>query len=202
MAGRRSTLRKLKPISTIDRLNSSRKDFYLWTNGKTKSEPKLLEIKEYHQWNKSFLTFSPPSDVVKLRLIDDDVMAQYRNGDMFHLSTLAGGDVKTIFIIAKLYNLSNGIEKEGASKVILVDELEIGLDKGKMKGLYDVIKSIADDFDCQFMITTRFVNGRMNPIRVNKKTIPRCYIENKTTNLQQLIGNYAANTQFSKGGNS
>ena len=142
------------------------------------------------------------SDVVKLRLIDDDVMAQYRNGDMFHLSTLAGGDVKTIFIIAKLYNLLNGIEKEGASRVILVDELEIGLDKGKMNGLYDVIKSIADDFDCQFMITTRFVNGRMNPIRVNKKTIPRCYIENKTTNLQQLIGNYAANTQFSKGGNS
>ena len=97
-----------------------------------------------------------------------------------------------------MYNLLKSIEKDGASKVILVDELEIGLDKGKMKGLYDVIKSIADDFDCQFMITTRFVNGRMNPIRVNKKTIPRCYIENKTTNLQQLIGNYAANTQFSK----
>ena len=60
-------------------------------------------------------------------------MAQYRNGDMFHLTTLVGGDVKTIFIIAKLYNLLKSIEKDGASKVILVDELEIGLDKGKMK---------------------------------------------------------------------
>ena len=198
-------LRKLKPISTIDRFDSSRKDFYLWTNGKTvRVSPNFLKSKNVTNVINGINRFLPlaHSDVVKLRLIDGDVMAQYRNGDMFHLTTLAGGDVKTIFIIAKLYNLLNSIEKDGASKVILVDELEIGLDKGKMNGLYDVIKSIADDFDCQFMITTRFVNGRMNPIRVNKKTIPRCYIENKTTNLQQLIGNYAANTKFSKGGNS
>ena len=198
-------LRKLKPISTIDRFDSSRKDFYLWTNGKTvRVSPNFLKSKNVTNVINGINRFLPlaHSDVVKLRLIDGDVMAQYRNGDMFHLTTLAGGDVKTIFIIAKLYNLLNSIEKDGASKVILVDELEIGLDKGKMNGLYDVIKSIADDFDCQFMITTRFVNGRMNPIRVNKKTIPRCYIENKTMNLQQLIGNYAANTKFSKGGNS
>ena len=195
-------LRKLKPISTINEFDNSRKDFYLWTSGKTvRISPNFSRSKNVINGINRFLPLAH-IDIVKVKLIDDDVMAQYRNGDMFHLSTLTGGDLKTIFVIAKLYNLLNGIEKETASKVILVDELEIGLDKGKINRLYDVIKSIADDFDCQFMITTRFVNGRMNPIRVNKKTIPRCYIENKTTNLQQLIGNYAANTQFSKGGNS
>ena len=195
-------LRKLKPISTIDGFDNPRKDFYLWTNGKTvRVSPNFSRSKNVINGINRFLPLAH-IDVVKLKLIDDDVMAQCRNGDMFHLSTLSSGDLKTIFIIAKLYNLLNGIQKDGASRVILVDELEIGLEKGKIKRLYDVIKSIADDFDCQFMITTRFVNGRMNPIRVNKKTIPRCYIENKTTNLQQLIGNYTANTQFSKGGNT
>ena len=185
-------LRKLKPISTINEFDNSRKDFYLWTSGKTvRISPNFSRSKNVINGINRFLPLAH-IDIVKLKLIDDDVMAQYRNGDMFHLSSLTDGDLKTIFVIAKLYNLLNGIEKETASKVILVDELEIGLDKGKINGLYDVIKSIADDFDCQFMITTRFVNGRMNPIRVNKKTIPRCYIENKTTNLQQLIGNYAA----------
>jgi len=195
-------LRKLKPISTIDGFDNSRNDFYLWTNGKTVNvSPNFSKSKDVINGINRFLPLAH-SDFVKLRLIEGDVMAQHRNGDLLQLSMLSSGDVKTIFVIAKLYNLLNGIERDGASKVVLVDELEIGLDKGKMKGLYNVIKSVADDFNCQFMITTRFVNGRMNPIRVNKKTIPQCYIENKTTNLQQLIGNYTSNTQFSKGRNS
>jgi len=41
--------------------------------------------------------------------------------------------------------------------------------------LNEAIKAISSQCDCQFMITSRFVAGRVNPIRVNRSSIPRYY---------------------------
>ena len=195
-------LRKLKPISTIGGFDNSRKDFYFWTNGKTVNvNPNFSKSKEVINGINRFLPLAH-SAVAKLRLIGNEVMAQYKNGELLHFSMLSSADVKIIFVIGKIFNLLEGINKSSSSKVILVDELEIGLDRSKTNGLYDIIKSIAEDYECQFMITTRFVNGRMNPIRVNQNKIPRHYLENKTTNLQQLIGSYTSNVNYTNGINS
>ena len=185
-------LRKLKPISAIDGFEVSRNDFFFWTNGENVNmNPTFCKSKDVIQGINQFLPIAH-SEVVELHLKENEVMAQYRNGELRYLSTLASSDGKIIFIIAKIYNILKKISNDNSSKVILADELDIGLDVSKIKGLYDVIKSIADKLDCQFIITTRFVNGRMNPIRINKSIIPRCYIENKATNLHQLIKNYSA----------
>ena len=83
-----------------------------------------------------------------------------------------------------------GIDKKSLSKVVLIDEIDIGLDKAKLDGLYGVIEELADEYDCQFMITSRFTSGRPNPIRANRAKIPRCYVDESNTNLRQLIKNY------------
>ena len=83
-----------------------------------------------------------------------------------------------------------GIDKKSLSKVVLIDEIDIGLDKAKLDGLYGVIEELANEYDCQFMITSRFTSGRPNPIRANRASIPRCYVNESNTNLRQLIKNY------------
>jgi hypothetical protein len=182
--------RKFRPITTIDGFENSRKDFYFWTSGKrTNVNPLFAKSKEHVAGINRFLPMAK-SGVRQLRVVGNDVMAEFRNGELRHLSTLSGGDGKIIFIIAKIVNLIHRIGQQGLSKVILIDEIEIGLDKSKLYGLYSVIEEIANEFDCQFMITSRFVNGRLNPIRVNRAKIPRCYVDETGQNLNQMIRNF------------
>ena len=129
------------------------------------------------------------SSVRQLQVVGNDVMALQRNGELRHLSMLSGGDGKIIFVIAKIVNLMKGIEKKSLSKVVLIDEIDIGLDKAKLDGLYGVIEELANEYDCQFMITSRFTSGRPNPIRANRASIPRCYVDESNTNLRQMIKN-------------
>ena len=103
---------------------------------------------------------------------------------------IAGSDGKIIFVIAKIVNLIQRIANKTLSKVILIDEMEIGLDKSKLDRLYSVIEEVANQYDCQFMITSRFVNGRLNPVRINKWKIPRCYEDDDSHNFQQVIGKF------------
>ncbi len=180
-------LRSLKPISTIEGFEHTRDDFYFWTNGKTATvNPIFSKSKTVIDGVNKFLPLAQ-TGIVKIRVIEDDVMAQYRNGELKHLTSLSSGDANIIFVIAKIFNVLARIENENASKVILVDELEFGLDTNKLKTIYAAISEIADELDCQFMITSRYARGRKNPIRLDKAKIPDWYIENKTTNLQQMI---------------
>jgi energy-coupling factor transporter ATP-binding protein EcfA2 len=182
--------RKLKPITTIDGFESSRKDFYFWTSGGTVNvNPLFSKSKGHIALINRFLPMAK-SGVRQLQVVGNDVMALQRNGELRHLSMLSGGDGKIIFVIAKIVNLMQDIENNTLSNVILIDEIDIGLDKAKLDGLYGVIEELANDYDCQFMITSRFTSGRPNPIRANSAKIPRCYVDESNTNLQQLIKNY------------
>ena len=183
-------LKKLNPITTIDGFENSRKDFYFWTSGKTVNvNPLFAKSKEHIALINRFLPLAK-GGVSQLKIVGNDVMAVQRNGELRHLSMIAGSDGKIIFVIAKIVNLIQRIANKTLSKVILIDEMEIGLDKSKLDGLYSVIEDVANEYDCQFMITSRFVNGRLNPIRINRRKIPRCYEDDTSQNFHQLIKNF------------
>ena len=74
------------------------------------------------------------------------------------------------------------IEEEGKSKVILVDEIELGLDKKVMKRIYNTIKEITNNHGYQFFVTSRFGIGRINPVRVNRFSVPVVYRRQRTQN--------------------
>jgi len=180
-------LSKLKPIYAINGFENSRREFYFWTSGETTTvNPMFAKSKVLIEGINKFLPLAK-SNVIQLRLVGNDVMAEYRNGNLIHLSGLAGGDVKIIFVLAKIYNIILRIEADDLSKVILIDEMEVGLDRAKIDGLYEIVKGLASDLDCQFMITSRFVNGRLNPIRVNRVKIPSCYRKSRNSKLQSLV---------------
>ena len=185
--------RKLKPISTIQGFENSRKDFYFWTNGRTTTvNPMFSKSKHLIKGINQFIPLAR-SEIVQLSLVGNNVMAQYRNGELRHLSGITGSDAKIIYIIAKIFNIIQEIDAGNHSKVILIDEMEVGLDKRKLDGLYEVVKLLAKELDCQFMITSRFTNGRLNPIRVRRVNIPNYYIEQNSTNLHQKIKSFVTN---------
>ncbi len=125
-------MKNLKSISRIDDFGNSRKDFYFWTTGtRTSVNPLFSKSRNVIRGINKFLP-KAGGEIVQLRLVENDVMAQYRNGELRHLSTLAGADVKLIFVIAKIYNVFKQIEVEDKSKVVLFDEIEIGLDRAKL----------------------------------------------------------------------
>ena len=182
--------KKLKPITTIDGFENSRKDFYFWTSGGTVNvNPLFSKSKDHIALINKFLPMAK-SGVSQLQVVGNDIMALQRNGELRHLSMLSGGDGKIIFVIAKIVNLMHRIDNKTLSKVILIDEIDLGLDKAKLDGLYGVVEELANEYDCQFMITSRFVNGRLNPIKANRAKIPRCYVDESNQNLRQMIKNY------------
>lgn len=115
------------------------------------------------------------STVSKLVKSGTDVMAEYQDGKIMHLSGLSGGNTRIIFVLTKILYLLEEIKEKNLSTVILIDEIGMGLDRSAIRGLNEAIKAISSQHDCQFMITSRFVNGRVNPIRINRSRIPRYY---------------------------
>ena len=202
--------KRLKKMTTINGFEDSRKDFYFWTSGKTTNvNPLFSKSKELLEGINRFLPLTK-SGVRGLRMVGNDVMVEYQNGALRNLSSLASGDAKIIFVIAKIFNLARQIEDGNLSKVILLDEIEIGLDKAKLDGLYNIVEALAHEYECQFMITSRFVNGRLNPIRINKAKIPRCYTQDTGRNMSKMIKNFlktkpgiiSKNPPFSKNSNT
>ena len=181
---------KLKKITTANDFENPRRDFYFWTSGKTTNvNPLFAKSKETIRQINTFLPV-PGGNIAKLHLIDNDVMALDRVGELRNLSFISGGEAKMIFLIAKIITVINDVEKEDSSRVILIDEIETGLDKSRINALYETMKSIGEEFGCQFIVTSRFANGRANPIRVNSIKIPDCYSRNDLTNGMKAIQNY------------
>jgi Fe-S cluster assembly ATPase SufC len=170
-------LTKLKPVFMFDAFGISRRDFY--------------SLKSRNKTNNNNNTFSPYRDeliekvnkilpltnsrVSKLVKSGTDVIAEYQDGKTISLLGLSGGNNRIIFVLTKILYLLEEIKENNLSTVILIDEIEMGLDRSAIRGLNEAIKAISSQCDCQFMITSRFVAGRVNPIRVNRSSIPRYY---------------------------
>ena len=186
-------LARLKPLSGINQFEGSRKDFYVWTNGKNaKINPLFSKYEGILDKINHYLPLTH-TRLYRVRLIDGKLMVQYREGELKHAATLAEGEIKVIFAIAKILNFISLVEKYNTSRVILIDELDIGLDKSKINGIYDAFDAIAEHHNCQFMIASRYRNGRSNQIRLSKPRVPQCYKQTRPSNMHNLIKSYVKN---------
>ena len=168
-------LSKLKPVLVFDDFQSSRREFFYRLDGNSiAANPpfQTTSIEMIDGVNKLLPIINSP--VTKIVKSGNDVMAEYE-GRMVHLNTLSGGQIKSIYVLSKILTLLSGMKERDLSKVILIDEMEMGLDRSTIKGLNEAIKQIAKEHDCQFMMTSRFVNGRVNPITVNRFRVPNYY---------------------------
>lgn len=186
-------LTKLKPLLVFDDFQSSRREFYyhLGKSSVTANPIFSKSIEMIEDVNRLLpITNCPVTKIVKS---GNDVMAEY-DGRLVHLNTLSGGQIKTVYVLSKVLTLLSGMKEKDLSKVILIDEMEMGLDRSAIKGLNEAIKQIATEHDCQFMMTSRFVNGRVNPIKVNRFRIPNYYkmqaLPGNTKSIQSMIRKY------------
>lgn len=167
-------LTKLKPVFMFEDFGISRRSFFSFSSiNKAKNNPFPYRDELIEKVNKILpLTGSRVSKLVKY---GTDVMAEYQDGKTIHLEGLSGGNTRIIFVLTKILYLLEEIKEKDLSTVILIDEIGMGLDRSAIRGLNEAIKAISSQYDCQFMITSRFVNGRVNPIRINRSRIPRYY---------------------------
>ena len=189
-----SYFRKLKPISTIDMIGTTKRDFFFWTNGRRSSVNPMFEKSEMvlDQVNR-YLPLGT-SGITKLCLLDNVVVAE-KNGELTALSALAGGEIRQLFMISKILNIMHRIETEQTSKVIVIDEFEIGLDRPNVDPIYKLMESVAEEYGCQLIITSRFSKGRANPIRLRTPKVRDYYTGNPRNHLRGLIKNSFANSK-------
>ena len=186
-------LTKLKPLLIFDDFQSSRREFYyhLDRSSVAANPPFSKSIEMIDEVNRLLpVTNCPVKKIVKS---GNDVMAEYEDR-LVHLNTLAGGQIKTVYVLSKILTLLSGVKERDLSRVILIDEMELGLDRSTIKGLNEAIKQISTEHDCQFMMTSRFVNGRVNPITVSRFRMHN-YYKTQTTpgnnkSIQSLIRKY------------
>lgn len=168
-------LGKLKPVFVVDHLEAQRSDFFYWTRGKTAQiNPMFTKSKHLIERLNSHLPLINNS-ISNIEIEGRDVYCRYKDGSKVHLAALSLGNTKLIFVLGKLFNILTRIEEDDLSKVILIDEIEMGFDRSTLKKMNEVFNKLAEDYDCQFMITSRFRNGRRNPIRLNRTRVPKYY---------------------------
>ena len=168
-------LTKLKPVFMFDDYGISQRNFHSF---KSINPPYNSHLPPYRDELIEKVNKILPltnSRVSKLVRSGTDVIAEYQDGKTICLSGLSGGNTRIIFVLTKILDLLEEIKEQNLSTVILIDEIGMGLDRSAIRGLNEAIKAISTQHDCQFMITSRFVNGRVNPIRVNRSRIPRYY---------------------------
>ena len=177
-------LTKLKPVFLLDSFATSRRDFFTWTNRHKDNADSMFVYREDLLDKLNVLLPITNQKVVKVVMYRNELNAVCDDGQRVRLSSLASGNMRVIFVLAKILTMLATIEEDDLSRVVLIDEIEMGLDRSSTKGLNDAIKHIAAENDCQFMITSRFVNGRINPIRVNRTRIPSYYKTQANTIFQ------------------
>ena len=140
--------KKLKPISTIQGFENSRKDFYFWTNGRTTTvSPMFSKSKPLIRGINQFIPLAR-SEIVQLRLVGNNVMAQYRNGELRHLSGITGSDAKIIYIIAKIFNIIKEINTGTQLKFDIDFELKNNFLNLIMKKSFNLgLNKIAEAFE-------------------------------------------------------
>ena len=187
-------LKKLKPVTLFENFHRPYKDYTKYNPFKHKSKRSSSKIEE------SWTYIQPPAEYIdslnklliasgsrisNLSVRGKTYVIENLNGVFVPLRALASGDSITLFILTKLLVHTMSIEAENKSRVILIDELEMGLSRSGIQGIYNAIRILANQNKCQFILTSRFSNGSINPIRVNLPRIPKMY----STHRMLVIGN-------------
>ncbi len=175
-------LARLKPVFIFNSFEKSRRELFIQSGPNIKNKEAQIFDRKYIIEGLNLLLPLINIQVSKIVSSKNEVNAVYRDGREVRLASLSGGNYTILFFLSEVLTVLRKIKEERLSTVILIDEFGIGLDRAALKGLNDAMKEIAMKNDCQFMITSKFVNGRMNPIRTNKFRIPEYYLTKINSN--------------------
>ena len=172
----------IKRVHSFDGITASDDDYFMKTthNGlhyvpNFKGKYELL-----HEVNKALnLT---EVGVVRLLKSGGTVMAETRDGRLVALEDLSVPAIRIVFFLAKILAKISEIDRDDLSRVILIDDFEIGLDNSTVSGLFEAMSEISTRYNCQMIVTSRTVRGRINPIRLNIGKIPGYYLTHNRTN--------------------
>jgi energy-coupling factor transporter ATP-binding protein EcfA2 len=120
--------------------------------------------------------------VTQLLKSGEIVMAETRDGRLVALEDLSVPAIRIVFFLAKILAKINEIDRDDLSRVILIDDFEIGLDSSAVSGLFEAMSEISTRYNCQMIVTSRILRGRINPIRLNIGKIPGYYLTHNRTN--------------------
>lgn len=175
-------LSRIKHVHSFDGITASSDDYFMKTthNGlhyipNFKGQYELL-----NEVNKA-LNFTEV-DVKRLLKSGGIVLAETRDGRLVALEDLSVPAIRIVFFLAKILAKISEIDRDDLSRVILIDDFEIGLDNSAVSGLFEAMSEISTRYDCQMIVTSRAVRGRINPIRLNIGKIPGYYLTHKTSN--------------------
>ena len=191
-------LTKLKPVLILENLRNSRDSFYASRSNNRALDNLISSFPNEVTENLNKILPLSNTKVSKIVKSGNDVVVEYKNGDTVCPSMLSSSDSRTVFVLVNILSLLENIEENNLSTVILIDEIGAGLDRSSLRGLNEAIKVIFSQHDCQFMITSRFANGRLNPIRINRSNIPRYYHIEMSGNKNSIHQSYYQNPPYTK----
>jgi hypothetical protein len=120
--------------------------------------------------------------VTRLLKSGEIVMAEIQDGRLVALEDLSVPAIRIVFFLAKILAKISEIDSDDLSRVILIDDFEMGLDNSAVSGLFEAMNEISTRYNCQMIVTSRIVKGRYNPIRLTIGKIPGYYLTHNTTN--------------------
>ena len=191
-------LTKLKPVSVLENFRNSQDSFYASRSNNRAIDNLISSFPNEMTETLNKILPLTNSKISKLVKSGTDVMVEYKNGKIVCPSMLSSGDSRTVFVLVKVLYLLENIEENNLSTVILIDEIGAGLDRSSLSGLNEAIKMISSQHNCQFMITSRFANGRVNPIHINRSRIPRYYHIEMSGNNNSIHHSYYQNPPYTK----
>lgn len=175
-------LKKLKPVTLFDTFWRPYKDYTKFNpyNKKlhfSEIDDSLSYIRPSAEYIDALnlLLLAAGSKISKLSVRGDSYAIENRNGTIVPLSSLALGDSSIVLTLAKFLMHAMAIDEEDNSRVILIDEMETGLSRSGVQVLFDGIRILANRYKCQFILTSRFSNGRINPITIKQPRVPKVY---------------------------
>ncbi|MDE0954730.1 MAG: AAA family ATPase, partial [Candidatus Poseidoniales archaeon] len=128
-------LTKLKPVFMFDDFGRARNEFYTSSSrNKANINPFFPHRDELIEKVNKILPLTN-SAVSKVFKSGTNVMAELRHGEIADLSMLSNGNVRTVFVLAKVLHQLDEIKEKNLSTVILIDEIGMGLDRSAIKGL-------------------------------------------------------------------
>jgi energy-coupling factor transporter ATP-binding protein EcfA2 len=173
---------KLKPISTINnsfQFRSQYRNFFHFSLAASPDAP----FDEYHINDLNKILKQSNHDFTVSQNKNRELIVSFENGKIEPIGNLGRNSYNTIFTIILLLNIVNNIKDKNLSRVIVIDELDNGIQRKEREAIEAVIDLLSARSQFQFILTAKFKRGKVNVILVNGPNIPQVYhIENNNTN--------------------
>ena len=173
---------KLKPISTINnsyQFRSQYRNFFDFSLATSPDAP----FDDYHIDDLNNILDISSHNFTVSQNNNRELIVTFGNGKVEPLGNLGRNDYNCIFTIILLLNIVNNIKDKNLSRVIVIDELDNGIQRKGREAIEAAIDLLSTRSQFQFILTAKFKRGKVNVILVNGPNIPQVYhIENNNTN--------------------